>query len=414
MNSRTKVALAIVVVLSGCSAALFANGCLYIDRVWGANEDNNLVLGLVGGLLWFGLAFAVGIACTRTSLGLREGNGSAKNPRSTVAMGHDNGSNESAPGNEENSKDEDDSIANKDMSTEEDKAAGVGLTKETAATSIEEGDDMNSTSLSTKKKCCGCCCNPNKSKSANVFNVLKWTALVVVSALFFFITIANIGASQETSVINNEFPKTEKALYTNMDDGPVCAIDNPSLRENATMETFASASLAKVANYTIAHCGDCAACSVWHNLCLEWTDAQLLFKYGKTCGMEGTFKGSSAALKCEEDLIGWNEECAMCWSIDAMCAAHACIWIGLQSAFINALSDEAVEPGAVTAASCEEAMCERETLKGPYKGAQGFVPCSGASRRRMGVQSSIARPASELCGVVEMDWLQYCGPQTAA
>lgn len=51
-----------------------------------------------------------------------------------------------------------------------------------------------------------------------------------------------------------------------------------------------------------------------------------------------------------------------------------------------------------TSATCEEANCEA--------GNPGtFVDCSGATRRRMNITSSIARPGDQQCSIVDIkDW----------
>lgn len=62
---------------------------------------------------------------------------------------------------------------------------------------------------------------------------------------------------------------------------------------------------------------------------------------------------------------------------------------------INNVGNFAVGPNDITSASCEEAHCE----------VGQFVPCSGATRRRMNITSSIARPGEQQCGIVDVkDW----------
>ena len=68
-----------------------------------------------------------------------------------------------------------------------------------------------------------------------------------------------------------------------------------------------------------------------------------------------------------------------------------CEYLILTSYLILFLSD-------VTSATCEEANCEA--------GNPGtFVDCSGATRRRMNITSSIARPGEQQCSIVDVkDW----------
>jgi len=65
---------------------------------------------------------------------------------------------------------------------------------------------------------------------------------------------------------------------------------------------------------------------------------------------------------------------------------------------INTVSNFQVGDDTITAATCEEAMCELV-----------FVPCSGANRRRMNITSTIARPGRQLCSIVGVDWADVFG-----
>lgn len=61
----------------------------------------------------------------------------------------------------------------------------------------------------------------------------------------------------------------------------------------------------------------------------------------------------------------------------------------------NNVANFAVGADDITSASCEEAHCE----------VGQFVPCSGATRRRMNITSSISRPGDQQCAIVDVkDW----------
>jgi hypothetical protein len=67
---------------------------------------------------------------------------------------------------------------------------------------------------------------------------------------------------------------------------------------------------------------------------------------------------------------------------------------------IDKITEMHVAPNAINAATCEEAMCEQE-----------FVPCSGASRRRMNIHSDIERPKNQQCTIVNgSQWEVLFGP----
>lgn len=54
----------------------------------------------------------------------------------------------------------------------------------------------------------------------------------------------------------------------------------------------------------------------------------------------------------------------------------------------------------------KQAMCEATEITG----YEGFVPCSGATRRRMNVTSTIRRPINEQCTEVDVQWEEFYGP----
>lgn len=173
-----------------------------------------------------------------------------------------------------------------------------------------------------------------------------------------------------------------------MNEGPVCAFPNQDVEPT----TFPSAEAALSANYTIAHCGACGACSTWQNLKVEWSTRDELAHLSQDCAKLTLFAGYDAALQCHVDTIGFDEKCATCWVNDEICARNHCVFIFLQAAVINQLGNFAVSLDEMTSAMCEEAWCEDKNAF--------FVPCSGASRRRMNIKSDIVRPASEQCNNV--------------
>ncbi len=97
--------------------------------------------------------------------------------------------------------------------------------------------------------------------------------------------------------------------------------------------------------------------------------------------------------KCNQESIGFTEECSVCWTTDQFCARSSCMFLYLQSILTNQLNNFNVGPDDITVATCDEALCGPE-----------FVPCSGATRRRMNIVSTIARPVSQQCGVAREDW----------
>jgi hypothetical protein len=99
--------------------------------------------------------------------------------------------------------------------------------------------------------------------------------------------------------------------------------------------------------------------------------------------------------ECNEVDIGFTEPCAECWTVDELCAKKHCVFIYLQSMIVNQVSNFNVEYDDITSATCDEALCGPE-----------FVPCSGATRRRMNIVSDIPRPENQQCTVATENWIK--------
>jgi len=88
-----------------------------------------------------------------------------------------------------------------------------------------------------------------------------------------------------------------------------------------------------------------------------------------------------------------------------------CGFIFMQSQITNEVVNFKVGPNTITSATCSEANCEA--------GNPGnFVEEVGANRRRMNVESEIARPASQQCAIVGIpknsknysEWAEFMNP----
>ena len=97
--------------------------------------------------------------------------------------------------------------------------------------------------------------------------------------------------------------------------------------------------------------------------------------------------------ECNQESIGFTEECSMCWTTDQFCARKHCTFLYFQSVLTNQINNFNVAADDITAATCDEALCGPE-----------FVPCSGATRRRMNIVSDIVRPESQQCRQAKEDW----------
>jgi hypothetical protein len=109
---------------------------------------------------------------------------------------------------------------------------------------------------------------------------------------------------------------------------------------------------------------------------------------------EKLFGGSKEDVqRCNEELIGFTQDCSTCWTNDQLCAKKNCVFIYLQSLLVNQVGNFNVDPDDITASTCDEALCGPE-----------FVPCSGATRRKMNIVSDIPRPENQQCLVANEDW----------
>ena len=230
---------------------------------------------------------------------------------------------------------------------------------------------------------------------------LKWLLRFLLQGLCIYMTIVNIGATQQGNTSKELFDSVHAILYDGQEKGPVCAYQE-SFSDELT-QTLENAQAAYDANYTIAHCGACAACSTWQNLELQWTTRNNLAILSKQCAKKLIFGGYEKSLQCHLDTIGFDIPCSDCWVEVEQCAIEKCAYIQMQAWIINNLGNFEVGPDMVTAAMCEEANCE------VY-----FVPCSGANRRRMNIVSDIARPGTQQCPLVpdgNVKWLGLFGPE---
>ena len=231
------------------------------------------------------------------------------------------------------------------------------------------------------------CCRPKQ-----VISFLKSSTAFLVNAFFLFLIVVNIGATIQNKTVQENLPLAFAELYpADYNNGTVCAWDNNG--QNSIIQTFDTPELAVAANFSIVHCGKCGACSTYNDLRLQWTTRKYLAKEAQKCAKKSLFGGVDKVQECNEMDIGFSTECAVCWTVDELCARDNCVFIFFQQLFTNRFDSFAVGLNEITSATCDEAMCGRE-----------FGSCSGATRRRMDIVSSIARPVDQQCRVIDLDW----------
>lgn len=287
---------------------------------------------------------------------------------------------------------------NEDTMVGEKNNTNHGVREEEDEISSNEIEEPTYLSLIREKfrcRCCGCARGEDYSMRRKVFAITGWTIWTLLNLAALYFVIVNIGACHQAAIVNEKLPAVYDALYRYIDEGEVCAFDNRGADSNIT--TFADKDAAHAANFSVLHCGACGHCSDWHNLGKEYTTRNFLAKESARCARKSIFGSYEDLVSClEKEPIGFQGECARCWATDILCTKGNCTFIFLQSVLIRAVGNFAVTEEMVTAASCEEAHCE----------VGQFVPCSGATRRRMNVTGSIARPGAQRCSIVDVNWAE--------
>mmetsp|Transcript_12309 Transcript_12309/g.26743 ORF Transcript_12309/g.26743 Transcript_12309/m.26743 type:complete len:728 (+) Transcript_12309:260-2443(+) len=243
-----------------------------------------------------------------------------------------------------------------------------------------------------------------------VFKVLK----ICINCLALYVAIVACGATIQRKVTSSKLPYSFEHTYARMNEGSVCGFD----KKCGDIRTFESKDLAIINNFTIAHCGPCGECSNWNDFPLQQTD---LATPARTCGQKNIFRQGNNFLTHTQDCIqrdiGFTSGCAWPWAQSVDCSKKHCAFIYLQSQMTNQVGNFHVGPNTITSATCSEASCEA--------GNPGsFVYAVGANRRRMNIESEIARPAMEQCGLVGLpnnsipknirgynDWASFMSPK---
>jgi hypothetical protein len=242
------------------------------------------------------------------------------------------------------------------------------------------------------------CFSPEYMHMSCFWKMISWIKVLVIAIsylLCLYVVIVALGATHQQANTRKNLPSVRKALYETQNEGPVCAFNNQGAASNIT--TFVNKDAAHDAGFLVLHCGACGACSTWENLIIEYTTRNTMAALANKCAMRGLIGGQDEITQCiMEPPIGFTGQCAVCWAEDIVCTKKFCAFIFLQSQITNNVANFAVGPDDITSASCEEAHCE----------VGAFVPCVGATRRRMNIISSILRPVEEQCRVVDVDWAE--------
>lgn len=282
-----------------------------------------------------------------------------------------------------------------------------------------EDDDIENNCHLVNVVCCDLNCGAGgkqKPFSDKCHNCCRWTLWTLLMAASLFFVVLLIGAQYQEKEVKSLLPRVHHILYSEMNTGPVCTYDDNydavTIRERveASQRTFPSKEEAVLAGYKVLHCGACSACSNYPDMRQQWTTREILGQVALTCAKKTLLGGGFDALReCTMEKTGFEYDCATCWTKDYECVKKNCIFVSIRAFMINTVTNLQVGDGDITPSTCEEAMCEATEITGYI----GFVPCSGASRRRMNIKSSIKRPIEQQCTIVDVpSWARFFGPST--
>ena len=210
---------------------------------------------------------------------------------------------------------------------------------------------------------------------------------LLVNAFCVFVAIIAMGGAIQATVSKKKAPYVH-ARYERLNDEEVCAYDTKC----GNLQTMETKEAAYAANHTIVHCGRCSSCSSWQDLSVQWNTRKKAAKLSQGCGLRNMFSRDGMA-QCMYDDMGWTMDCAYAWVHSVECAKQNCMFIAVTAMITNKLGNFAVGPNSVTPANCNEAQCEQ--------GNPGqFAKLSGASRRKMNIESDIVRPKNQQCHIV--------------
>jgi len=167
--------------------------------------------------------------------------------------------------------------------------------------------------------------------------------------------------------------------------------------EPIVFKTFESTENATADNFTtIAHCGECGACSNPHDIQIYGETNDSLFKSTLTCAKHSILGGKKSLRKCMKEHVGFTDGCNECWVENIMCdrrlCLFTCIWQEMMFGPVN--SDKSGGQQSLNRCTeCDEKRC------GP-----AFVKCAGVNRRRAGIRSEFERKDSEVCRSVDVGW----------
>jgi len=239
------------------------------------------------------------------------------------------------------------------------------------------------------------CCDFRVRKRSKKEMYIFWTLRVLLGfgfVLYGFFIFMLIGSRAENDKAARA-PSTTKFFTLDA----VCAFDPKHPLEE--FRTFDNKDLAHLANYTIAHCGECAYCSNPHDIQVYVETRKTIAKKSKQCGPKVYFGSKGDVSDCLESKIGFTRDCTNCWAENMINTGDKCLFTCLRTLFSGFMAENNVK-GSGEGGWLNACLYCDEKRSGP-----AFVTCSGVARRRLGIVSEIERNPEEQCKNVDVDWV---------
>jgi hypothetical protein len=211
-------------------------------------------------------------------------------------------------------------------------------------------------------------------------------------AVYLFLIILLVGSRVENNRAEHA-PSTESYFVTPV----VCAFN--ATDTGAPFQTFPTHGDASAAGLTVAHCGECGACSNMPDIELYVRTRKTIAKTAKQCGPTAILSRYTKLVDCLEQKIGFTLECTKCWAANMKNTAEKCLTTCMKTLFTGFMTDNNV-PGSGNQGWLNHCLQCDERRSGP-----AFVTCSGVARRRLGISSEIERNPDEQCPFVDVNWL---------
>lgn len=308
---RTRVAIALSVVLSLSSALTFSAGCWYVKNVWNDYDEYNREYAAATFFVWLALCSMVHFIYYRLTVRkLAEAKALRATTMTTAAPSEgdtmiagatvDEGDEESMKsgwrynaqifelpisincvsiklcgkvGRRQEQREEEKGKQNSTDSTNNMEDVAPPVLPKTDSISRKERENPSLVSMVFVNSSCfrrKHYKTPHKTGWNRWCGIFLWTLWLLACTWHVSFCLVNIGATHQQNRVRGALQATFDELYPDdYNTGAMCAWNEAS--PEGAIRTFDSPQDAMDANYTVIHCGACSHCSNWNDLSLQWT-----------------------------------------------------------------------------------------------------------------------------------------------